>query len=216
MRDQRDPVFYSCPNVHIEGRFVVSDLSVDSSSNSHDNSSAAFGFGFGLSSNIFSFGAGGGYTSVSQSTSTTAQSDQSSAVGQMRMYARIAPQAGLGVPQPTHIIVGPSLAIVEGPITDNLVDTDGVTPIRTMEVTIQLRNKSGDPISGKAISIDTGGTPWSYVGAGTTDASGDVKILLKRSFPIPAGDAPPPDRSAKQVPTSARLGLITGGLVVTF
>ena len=88
-----------------------------------------------------------------------------------------------------------------------------------MSLLIELRKPDGTPISGKAVSIDTDGTPWSFPGASTTGADGNVTVLLQRTIlPVPA-DAPPgttQDISAKPVVVTARLGLVSNSTTVTF
>jgi vacuolar-type H+-ATPase subunit F/Vma7 len=212
-----DPVFYQYPQVRLQARFAVSEFATSSTS---DSSSSSGQFGLQFSANPFAFGLRGSGSSTSQSTRLSTQAEQNSAIGQVRMFAQIAPRTDVGVPKPTQVIVGPSLSIVEKEITDT-VATDG-TPIRTMAVLIQLRDKTGQPIGGKAISIETDGTPWSFTpatasttGTSGTDA-GNVSILLTRSFPAPATDAPPLDLSPKQVALSVRLGLVSNGVTVTF
>lgn len=214
-----DPAFLQYSQVRLQARFAVSDIATQTSSTSNTSSQGG-GLGLSFSQNIFGFGGSG--SSVSQSTQRSTQTDQAAAIGQVRMFARIEPQPGLGVPKPTQVILGPSLSIVEGEIKD-AVDTDtDKTPIRTLSVLIQLRNKDGQPIGGKAISIQTDGIPWSFTPAsasttGTSGAdAGNVSILLKRSFPAPPPDTPPLDKSPKQFAVSARLGLVTNGLTVTF
>ncbi|MES1243868.1 MAG: hypothetical protein ABUT39_19845 [Acidobacteriota bacterium] len=222
-----DPVFYQYPQVKIEGRFVIDSLATDASS-STDTSTNTFGMGFSLSRTPTLFGGssyaasgGAGATSTSQSTKFSVQTNAATAVGQMRMFAQLAPQPGLGVPKPTQVIVGPSLSIIEGEITEE-DDADGNT-LRTLSLLIQLRNKDGQPIGGKAISIDTDGVPWSFEDedATTTGQSGadagNVSILLKRTFPAPAtAEAAPVDKSPKQSTVNVRLGLVANGLTVTF
>src|SRR4051794_20644049 len=118
-----DPVFYQYPLVKVQARFVVSDIATDTSSKS-SSSSSSVGLGLSFSSNPFSLGGGGSAGFSSQSTNLATQTDQASAIGQIRMFARIEPQPGLGVPKPTQVIIGPSLSLVAGEIKD-AVDTDG-------------------------------------------------------------------------------------------
>src|SRR5687768_2837778 len=97
-----DPAFYHYPQVKIEGHFVIDSLATDSSS-SVDTSASSFGMGFSLSSKPGIFGisktsVGGGFSasSVSTSTDVDVQTNQSTAVGRMRLYAQLTPQSGLG------------------------------------------------------------------------------------------------------------------------
>lgn len=221
-----DPVFYQYPQVRIEGRFVIDSLATDASS-STDTSASTFGMGFSLSSkpklfggNAYSAAGGIGATSTSTSTDVSVQTRDATAVGQMRMFAQLAPQPGLGVPRPTQVIVGPSLSLVEGPIVEQ---TDaGGNLIRTLSLTVQLRDKEGKPIGDREISIDTDGVAWSFADpnviktAGSGPDAGNVKILLQRTFQPTPPDAEPVDKSPRQSTVNARLGLVANGLTVTF
>jgi len=224
-----DPVFYELPQVRVQARFFISEIATATSSTS-SSSSQGLGVGLGLSFNnrAFSLGAAGGFTSGSQSSSLSTQTDQVTAVGQVRMFAQISPRNDIGVPKPTQVVTGPSLSIIAGEIKDTdannqpLKDSDG-TPFRTLSVLIQLRNKSGQPIGGKSLSIETDGAPWSYspptattTGATSGQDAGNVTILLKRSFPLPPAGAPPLDTSAQPFIVTARLGLISNSVTVTF
>ena len=211
-----DPVFYQWTQVRLQGQFFVSEFASSASSEtqtfSDDNHSGQHGLFV-----IF----GGGQTATGFKTTDTqkgSSSDTASAVGRARMYAQLNPRSDVGVPKPTHVVRGPSLGIVQGEIADV---PGGGAPLtgRTMSLLIQLRKTDGTPISGKAISIETDGTPWSFTAASTTGADGNVAIKLQRTFlPVPAG-APPGttvDTSPKDVVVTARLGLVANSTSVSF
>jgi hypothetical protein len=173
-----------------------------------------------LQKKAFPFVASGGFTSSSQSTSVSTQVDQATAVGQIRMFARIAPREDIGIPKPLRVIVGPSIAILAGVLQEG-AESDG-TPYRILSVLIQLRNRKGEPIAGKPLAIDTEGLPWTFVpdtanvtGAEGTPDAGNLTILLKRTFPVPPDGAPPVDTAPKQVVVSAVLGAISNRTTVT-
>jgi hypothetical protein len=219
-----DPAFYNYPQVKIEGHFVMSSFAADTST-SVDAKSSSSGFGFGLSRapGLFSstrvsagFSAGSSESSVDVDTSAK----QATAVGRMRMFAQLRPEEGLGVPKPTQVIIGPSLALLEGPITED-TDQDGNTT-RTMSILIQFRNKDGQPIKNKALSIDTDGGLWNFTDPNktttgdTAPSEGDLAIQLIRVFPPDSADpeAPPVDKSPKPVTLNVRKGLVANGITV--
>ena len=211
-----DPVFYQWTQVRLQGQFFVSEFASSANSEtstfSDKNNSGQHGL-------LVIFGGGQTGTGFqSTDTTTSSNSDTATAVGRARMYAQLNPRTDVGVPKPTHVVRGPSLGIVQGEIKDV---PGGGAPItgRTMSLLIQLRKTDGTPISGKAISIETDGTPWSFTGASTTGADGNVAIELDRTFlPVPPG-APPGttvDTSAQDVVVTVRLGLVSNSSTVTF
>jgi hypothetical protein len=220
-----DPVFYEYPQVRVQGRFSIREIATSTESTTDVSSS---GGGIGLSFNGV-FGGGGGFNSGSQTTNSSTETNVASSVGQVRMFAQITPRTDVGVPKPTQVIVGPSISIIEGEIKDTepvngvetpIVDADG-TPMRTMSVIILLKKKTGEGIDGKHISIETDGTPWSYASGNEDEVTGsagagNVAIKLKRLFPTPPVDAPPLDKSPKQVALKAYWGLVNNGATLTF
>ena len=211
-----DPVFYQWTQVRLQGEFFVSEFASSASSETQTFSSTDTSGQHGLFIIL-----GGGQTGTgfkTTDTTTSSSSDTASAVGLARMYAQLNPRTDVGVPKPTHVVRGPSLGIVQGAITDV---PGGGAPLtgRTMSLLIQLRRTDGTPITGKAISVETDGTPWSFTGASTTDATGSIAIQLQRTFlPVPAG-APPGttvDTSPVDVVVTARLGLVSNSSTVTF
>jgi len=212
-----DPVFYQWTNVRLQGQFFINEIATADTAEFKTHSSSDTSGQAGL---LLFFG-GGRTTDGHNRTQTDVgtQSDQAVAVGRARMYAQLNPRSDVGVPKPTKVIRGPSLQIVDGEIKD--LPGGGVTPLtgRTMSLLIELRKPDGTPISGKAVSIDTDGTPWSFDGPSTTDAAGNLKVLLQRTImPVPPG-APPgttQDTSAKPVVVTARLGIVSNSTTVTF
>ncbi|HEV3037219.1 MAG TPA: hypothetical protein VHA33_05475 [Candidatus Angelobacter sp.] len=202
-----DPAFYQWTQVRLQGQFFVSELATSSRSDTHTFSDQIHFGQHGLHVIL-----GGG------NTHTGTQSDTASAVGRARMYAQLNPRTDVGVPKPTHVVRGPSLTIVQGEIKDV---PGGGAPItgRTMSMLLQLRKIDGTPISGKSISVETDGTPFSFTAASTTGADGNLAIQLQRTFlPVPAG-APPGttvDTSPKEIVVTARLGLVANSVTVTF
>ena len=215
------PVYYELPQVRVQARFVVSEFAAAGTAQA-SGSSSGFGVGVGMSlqKKAFSIGAAGGFNASSQSTSVSTQTDQATAVGQMRMFAKIAPREDVGIPKPLRVIVGPSLTILAADLVKG-TETDG-TPFQSLSVLIQLRDRSGKPIAGKALSIDTEGTPWAFVpatervtGPEGTPTAGNIEILLKRSFPEPPEGAPPVDTTPRSVVVSAILGSVSNRTTVT-
>lgn len=219
-----DPAFYNWRQVKIEGQFVMTSFAADTSSSvSAQSSGSSFGFGLSHSPGLFSttrigggFNAGSSESSVDVDTSAK----QASAVGHMRLFAQLRPEEGLGVPKPTQVIIGPSLALLEGPITEE-IDLDGNTT-RTMSILIQFRNKDGQPIKSKALSIDTDGGLWNFTDPNQTTTGdtapdeGNLAIQLVRVFPPDSADpeAPPVDKSPKPVTLNVRKGLVANGITV--
>jgi hypothetical protein len=219
-----DPAFYNWSQVKIEGHFVMSSFAADSAT-SVDTKSSSSGFGFGLSHSPGLFSptrVSGGFNAASNKSSVDvdASAKQASAVGHMRLFAQLRPEQGLGVPQPTQVIVGPSLSILQGPIED-VIDLDGTTT-RTMSILIQFRSKDGQPIKSKALSIDTEGGLWNFTDPSKTTTGdtapdeGNLAIQLVRVFPPDSADpeAPPVDKSPKPLTLNVRKGLVANGITI--
>jgi hypothetical protein len=205
-----DPVFYEWTAVRLQGQFSASEL-VASSESKSSTSTNSFGFGgVGISFGIIGVGAIG---TSSSSTTSSSDIDQSfdRSFGHVRASALLEPKRDIGVPAPRQVIRGPSLNVIAGEIRDVL--TAGVLTARTMSALLELRKQDGTPISGKSISIETDGAPWTFTtpGSETTDAQGQVAITLRRDF---VGATP--DTSAKDVVLSARLGLVSNSTTLTF
>jgi hypothetical protein len=204
-----DPVFYEWSAVRLQGEFYASEFvsgtQTSSSSAAGTSSRANVGFGIILGAGYTFYGSS---RSSSQAT-VTASSDRS--FGHVRASALLQPRRDIGVPAPRQVTRGPSLSIVAGAIAD--VMTGGKLVARTMSALLELHRQDGTAITGKAISIETDGAPWSFStpGAETTDASGRVAITLKREF---LGDTP--DTAPKDVVLSARLGLVSNSTTLTF
>ena len=221
-----DPAFYNYPQIKIEGHFVMNSFASDTNT-SVGASSSSFGGGFSFSRtpSLFgpktSIGGTAGATSSSASTDLATQSNQASAVGHMRLCAQFAPQAGLGVPNPVQVVIGPSLSILEGVITEAEDAEHNLT--RTMSILIQYRDKTGKPIKSKALSINTDGVLWNFTDltkqttGDTAPDEGNLAIQLKRIFPASTDpSAPPVDKSPKPATLNVRKGLVANGITVTF
>jgi hypothetical protein len=89
---------------------------------------------------------------------------------------------------------------------------DGGTLVgRTMSMLLQFTRRDGSAIAGKALSIETSGVPWRHLGAGVTDAAGQIQIELRRDFLDEDADTTP----ANFIIT-ARIGLVSNSVTVTF
>lgn len=205
--DVVDPVLYEWKQVRLQGRFSASQFATTQSSDSsvHSNTDSHGQAGIGL---IF----GGGYNNFqydsSQAHVDTAYRSESS-VGLLRMNAILEPRHDIGVPSPRQAVVGPSISIDAGPITDV-----GGSPAqsRTMEVVITYENADGDPIPGKTLAVDSAGVAWEYVGGvDQTDGDGQLTILLTRTFVDETADRTPVD-----VVVSVRKGIVSESTTVTF
>lgn len=208
-----DPVIYQWTQVRLQGRFTASQFAATASTDTHSNTStdssgqAGFGIIFGGGYNNFQYDD----TQTHVATNSTVQSS----VGLIRMDAVLEPRHDVGVPKPRNAVVGPSIAIQSGPITD--VGTPATS--RTMTVVVVYTDAGGAPIQGKGLSIGTQGVAWAYAPGGTpdangnvqTDANGEVSIVLTREF---VGDNP--DRTPVDVIVSVRKGIVNSSTTVTF
>lgn len=204
-----DPVFYEWTAVRLQGQFWAGELvtsreSTTASSASSDRSGNAGLFiwlGAGSTSHSFS----------SRKTSSDVDTSADRSYGHVRASALLQPKRDIGVPAPRQVVRGPSLNVIAGEIVD--ITASGTLVARTMSALLELRKQDGTPISGKAISIETEGAPWSFStpGAETTDAAGQVAITLRREF---VGEEP--DTSPVDVVLSARLGLVSNSTTLTF
>lgn len=203
-----DPVVYQWTRVRMQGVFYAREFS---SSAEVDTSSLSISGGgsYGMVlAPIFSAGRGGLSTSVT-TTSTDVDRDQDFSYGRMRMNALLEPRSDIGVPNPTQIIQGPNLSILQGEIQD-VMDGDLLTG-RTMSLAIQYRRATGEPIQAKLISIETEGAAWTFDGDPATDVDGITRITLRRQFLDEDADTTPAD-----IIVSARIGLVFNNTTVTF
>jgi hypothetical protein len=202
-----DPVFYQWTNVRLQGRYMAREFSASTESEVTTASSRSGSGQAGLLVIL-----GGGYNNFQYSHSKSnrnTQVDNDLSVGQMRMNTLLEPREDVGVPKPNQAIQGPRLSLIQGEIVD-VIDS-GVINARTMSMMIQYNRRDGTAISGKAISIETNGVAWSYMGDSTTDASGQLEIQLRREFI--GEDA---DRTPVDIIVSARIGLVQNTTTVTF
>ncbi len=205
--DVVDPVLYEWRQVRLQGRFTASQFSAGSSTDtsSHHSTDSSGQAGVLL---VF----GGGYNNFQYDSSQTHVESNvgvESSVGLIRMNAILEPRHDIGVPKPRQAVVGPSIAIEAGPVTD--VGGPPATS-RTMEAVLTYENADGVPIAGKTLSIEAQGVAWEYVGGvDTTDADGQLTILLTRTFVDETADRTPVD-----VVVSARKGIVGESTTVTF
>lgn len=202
-----DPVFYQWTNVRLQGRFVAREFSstTESETNAHSHRD-----GSGQSGLLIVLG--GGYNNFQWSDSQTNRSTEvsrDSSMGQMRMNTLLEPRKDVGVPKPNQAIQGPRLTLIQGEISD-VLDSGRITA-RTMSMIVQFNRRDGSAISGKAISIETNGVSWSYVADATTNASGQVEIMLRREFLDEEAETTPVD-----IIVSARIGIVQNNTTITF
>lgn len=204
-----DQVFYEWTAVRLQGYFFAREIVTSNETKTDSSSSSDAMLGTGLS---FMLGFGGiGFSDSSRSTSSDVDTSSDRSFGNIRASALLEPKRDIGVPPPRQVVRGPSLGIVAGDIQD--VNTGGTLTARTLSILLQLRRADGSPIAGKAISIDSEGSLWSFTDPAqvVTSAAGDLQITLRREF---VGDAP--DTSPKDVVLTARLGLVGNSETVTF
>lgn len=204
-----DPVFYDWSEVRLQGQFFATEF-VSSSESSSTTTSGSTGFyGSGIS---FILGPGALATHDSKTTRTSdVDTSRDYSYGRIRSSALLMPKRDIGVPAPRQVVRGPNLTIIAGEIQD--VKSGAIIVGRTMSALIELRKLDGNPIQGKAISIETDGIAWAFATAGQdkTDANGQVAIVLAREFLDPAAD-----KSPINVVVSARLGLVSNSTTLTF
>ncbi len=206
-----DPIFYQWSNVRLQGQFYANELASASSTHTNVRTLSDKSGQGGLFIIL-----GGGRTTVdwtNTTTDTTTQMTSDVSYGRMRMNALLQPRTDVGVPKPAQVLRGPRLAIIEGAITDihSGGGSTGALTARTMSILIQYNRRNGAAIAGKAISIETGGVPWSLVGGGTTNASGQLEILLRREFIDEDADTTP-----QNFIVTARVGMVTNSTTVLF
>lgn len=197
-----NPVFYQWTSVRLQGMFYAKEFAASGSSTSTSTSSDSGYYGSGISMIL----GPGALTGSSSSTTTESTFEVATDVsfGRIRASALLEPRDDVSIPKPNQAVRGPRLALISGEIQD-------VTDGRTMSMLVQYNRRDGTPIAGKAISIETDGLPWSYVGTGTTDATGRVEILLRRDFVDEDVDTSP-----SSFVISARIGLVQNSVTVTF
>ena len=203
-----DPVFYKWSSVRLQGRFWANEFAAETTSDSYSHTSsegmgsAGFGIIFGLGYNSYS------YSSDSRSSDVEVTTDSS--MGQMRMNALLEPRDDVAIPKPNQVIRGPRLTLIMGTLED-VIDGGNLTG-RTLSLLIQYNKRDGNPIAGKAISVETNGIAWSFADGPTavTDASGQVEIVLRRDF-----IGPEPDTTPTDFIVSARIGLVQNSIGVT-
>jgi hypothetical protein len=202
-----DPVFYEWSQVRLQGQFTAREFADAASSKS---------FRYQSSDKLGQAGLlvflGGGYNQLKfqhDSTEMTSESTSDISYGNIRMMAELKPRRDVSVPKPRQIMQGPRLAILQGEITDVL---DGaLLKARTMSLLIEYRRRTGEPIAGKAISIETEGVAWSFADGSVTDADGRVEITLRREFLEEGVDTSPQD-----FVVSARIGIVQNNMSVNF
>lgn len=202
-----DPVFYEWSQVRLQGVFTAREFASATSSSTFDHQDDSRSGQGGLFIIL-----GGGRTTFDAQGSTTetnTNSDSDLSFGNVRMNALLQPRRDVGVPPPTQVIQGPRLAIIHGSVTD--VRDGTVLTARTMDVLIQYHRRDGTPIAGKPISVETPGIAWSFTGAQTTDASGNLQIQLRREFIDEDADT-----TQKDFVVTARIGIVQNSTTVTF
>jgi len=200
-----DPVLYQWTQVRLQGRFTASQFAsaahTDTDVNTSSSSDGQAGIGI-----IF----GGGYNNFQWDDSqvtTDSTFRMDSSVGLLRMNAVLEPRHDIGVPKPRQAIVGPSIGIDPGPITD----VGSPETSRTMQVVLTYTDAQGNPIANKELAISTQGVAWAYTGASQTDGTGSVTIELTRQF---VGDNP--DLTPVDHVISVRKGIVGSSATVTF
>lgn len=205
-----DPVMYEWSRVRLQGIFYAREFAAGSKRNEYTHSSSDTSSQGGLLLVL-----GGGATTFDaqgQVTDATQTATTDVSVGFIRMNAQLNPKTDIGVPKPRQSVQGPSLAVLQGAITD-IAAAGANPPARTMSLLIEFRRLDGTPIPNKAISIETNGVAWDFTTPAqtTTDAAGQLGITLRREFP---GEAP--DLSPREFVITARKGVVYSDSTVNF
>src|SRR6185369_86574 len=202
-----DPVFYEWSQVRLQGVFTAREFASATSSSSFDHQDDSRSGQGGL---LIIFGGGRTTFDAQGSTEdTNTASDSDISFGTVRMNALLQPRRDVTVPPPTQVIQGPRLALIHGSVADVL--SGAVLTARTMDVLIQYHRRDGTPIAGKSISVETPGVSWSFTGAQTTDASGNLQIQLRREFLDEDADT-----TQRDFVVTARIGIVQNSTTVTF
>ena len=211
-----DPVFYEWAQVRLQGQFFATEFvgSTEASTGSVSVGASAGntgGFLFGAGSNKFSLAV---HRNSSDIDTTVEQS-----FGHIRASALLQPKTDIGVPKPRQLIDAPSLAVQVGP------DVDDVTELgaRRKKLSILCYKRSGEKQDADKLlplSIEVAGAMWTFDpavagDAGKTTAEGSVPVLIKRVFPVVAGQADP-DKTPVDVTVTVRLGVVSSTTVVRF
>lgn len=202
-----DPVFYQWSNVRLQGRYMAQEFSASTES---EVTTTARRSGSGQAGLFLVLGGGYNNRQFSRNqTNRSSQVDNDLSFGQMRMNTLLEPRKDVGIPKPNQAIQGPRLSLIQGEIIDDI--DAGVINARTMSMLIQYNRRDGTAISGKAISVETNGVSWSFLGDPTTDADGQLEIQLRREF---IGEEV--DRTPVEIIVSARIGLVQNTTTVVF
>jgi hypothetical protein len=208
-----DPVFYQWTSVRLQGYFYANEFASESSVST---SSTVVSAGGGASGFLgFTFGSGR-FSLSTTSTDVKFEATNDTSFGLMRMNALLQPRRDVGIPKPTQVIQGPSLAIIQGEIVND--PPTGTPTTRTMSLLIEYRRRDGTPIQGKTMSIETNGVAWQFDSdPAETDANGQLALTLTRTFVETEGEgAEPVDTSAQEFVVSARIGLVQNSTTVRF
>lgn len=202
-----NPVFYQWTSVRLQGMFFAREFGASSEQSQAATQSDEGFFSAGLAMVL---GPGAFTTgSSSQSSSITTETASDLSLGRIRSSALLEPRDDVAIPKPNQAIRGPRLSIIQGEIQDE--NEDGALVARSMSLLIQYNRRGGEPIPNKAISIETDGVPWSFVGDAITGETGQVEIELRREF---VGEDP--DTAPATFVVSARVGLVQNSASVTF
>jgi hypothetical protein len=208
-----DPVFYQWTSVRLQGYFYANEFA---SETSVSTGSTVVSAGAGGASFLgFTFGSGRFSLSTTR-TDVEFEASNDTSFGLMRMNALLEPRRDVGIPKPTQVIQGPSLAIIQGEIVND--PPTGIPTTRTMSLLIEYRRRDGTPIEGKTMSIETNGVAWQFDSdPAETDANGQLTLTLSRTFVETEGEgAEPVDTSPQEFVVSARIGLVQNSTTVRF
>lgn len=201
-----DPVFYEWSHVRLQGQFYAMEIA-DAATAHQKNYTRQDHTG---QSGLLVFFGGGSTGSSSRTTmvDTGRTASRDISIGRMRMNAMLRPRADVSVPKPTQVIHGPNIAILQSEFTPD--NTGGFLSARHMEVVIQYSTRQGSPIANKEFSIETSGLTWEYATEShVTDAEGNVRITLTRSFVDAEADTTP-----LNFVITARKGLVSNSITV--
>ncbi|MES1243869.1 MAG: hypothetical protein ABUT39_19850 [Acidobacteriota bacterium] len=162
--------------------------------NAHQESSSIGGGGAWGFGGWFDFS----HASSDQSVKIKNQQDVAWSSGQVQLVAQLGPRNTGKFPVPASVEIGPQIYVTQGAVTEQ--KTADVVTSRSVDVLIELRKRSGEPMQqGVNIVLESGTLLPSFATGSSTDGNGRVKVKLTRSLSAAA-------KGFEKFPLSVSLG----------
>lgn len=220
------PTAYQWSRVYLQADMQVKEFNVD---NGFNIKSQATSFGVNARANYSMFGGFGAGGSTNFNTSSASTNGDTSyareeAAGTLHMEATLEPRTDIRLPQPFIVQKGPRLKVTAGARQDILgtppapvppATTSGPAPVvgRRLTLTIELRDKVNNPLSGKLIEYRISQPLLNYSPTptdGKTGADGTLTLTLERRDAAYDATRPP-----ETVMVNVWFGLVAEQVVVT-